>query len=50
MGRKNYCGLYIKILIIFRLCKKKLHQYHYQDCSDLMIVIVKILHLGEIDT
>jgi len=29
-----------------RLCKKKLHQYHFQDCSDLMIVIIKILHLG----
>jgi len=32
--------------IISRLCKKKLHQYHYQDCSDLLIVIIKILHLG----
>lgn len=30
----------------FRLCKKKLHQYHYQDCSDLLIVIIKILHIG----
>jgi len=31
---------------ISRLCKRKLHQYHYQDCSDLLIVIIKILHLG----
>jgi len=33
-------------LQLSRLCKKKLHQYHYQDCCDLLIVIIKILHLG----
>jgi len=31
---------------ISRLCKKKLHQYHYQDRPDLLIVTIKILHLG----
>jgi len=36
----------ISVYSISRLCKRKLHQYYYQDCSDLLIVVIKLLHSG----
>jgi len=34
------------VIDISRLCKKKLHQYYYQDCADLLVVMIKLLHSG----
>eukprot|EP00092_Neocalanus_flemingeri_P009736 GFUD01010487.1.p1 GENE.GFUD01010487.1~~GFUD01010487.1.p1 ORF type:complete len:153 (+),score=22.31 GFUD01010487.1:256-714(+) len=36
----------ISVLHISRLCKKKLHQYYYQDCCHLLMVVIKLLHSG----
>merc|ERR1711874_172477 len=45
-SNRDICNNKIKNDDISSLCKKKLHQYHYQDRCDLLIVTIKILHLG----